>query len=213
MRFRPVRPEALVTELVERVAARDRAGWTRVLVDGAGPARPDALADAAVDPLRVLGREVLRVRAGDFLRPASLRFEHGKRDPDARRDRWLDAAALRREVLDPLGPGGSGRALPALWDAATDRATRAGYVGLPAGGVVLVDGEFLLGRGLPHELSAHLWLSPGALARGLPADEHWALPAFADYDREVDPLRAADLGVRGDDPRHPAVLEPAGRPG
>ncbi|OLR94212.1 nucleoside/nucleotide kinase family protein [Actinokineospora bangkokensis] len=206
MRFRPVSPDALVERLVDAVAARGRGGWTRLLVDGAPPAGTGDLAAALVEPLRVLGHPVLRVRAADFLRPASLRFEHGKQDPDARLDLWLDEGALRREVLDPLDPGGTGRVLPSLWDAAADRATRADYAVLPPGGVLVLDGELLLGRGLPHELSVHLWLSPAALARRLAAEEHWALPAFARYEDEVDPLRAAGTGVRADDPRHPALL-------
>ncbi|MGQ0841035.1 uridine kinase [Actinokineospora sp.] len=209
MRFRPVSPGVLVHELTARVAERDRVEWTRVILDGAPPADPGTLADTLADALRVLGRPVLRVSATDFRRPASLRFERGRRDAGARYELWLDEGALRREVLDPLGPGGSGRVLPALWNADTDRATRADYAVLPPRGVLLLDGELLLGRGLPHELSVHLWLSAPALTRRLPADEHWALPAFARYDAEVRPLHTADAGVRTDDPRHPAVLDDA----
>ena len=69
--------------------------------------RPGPLADALVDPLRVRGHPVVRVRAADQLRPASLRLERGRTDPDSFYDDWLDADGLRREVLDPLGPGGA----------------------------------------------------------------------------------------------------------
>ena len=134
MRFRPVSPEALVAELASSVAARP--GRVRVLVDGAPPARPGELASSLATALRVLGRAVVHVSAEDFLRPASLRFERGREDPDSRYEDWLDAGGLTREVLDPVRPGGSGRVLPSLWDAATDRATRADYVEVPDGGVV-----------------------------------------------------------------------------
>jgi hypothetical protein len=147
------------------------------------------------------------VSTTDFLRPASLRYEHGRTDPDARYEDWLDTGGLVREVLAPLSPGGSGRALPSLWDAEVDRASRAGYVDLPEGGVLLLDGELLLGRGLPLDLVVHLWLSPGALARRTPPTEHWALPAYRRYAEQVDPQRAADVVVRVDDPRHPAVVD------
>ncbi len=205
MRFRPVTPELLVEELAELVAARPAGGWTRVAVDGAPPSRPGALGDRLAEALRLRGRPVLRVSAGDFLRPASLRFEHGREDPGARYDDWLDAGGLTREVLAPLGPGGTGRVLPSLWDARTDRATRAGYETLPPGGVLVLDGELLLGRGLAFEHTVHLWLSGPALARVF--TESWALPAFARYDAEVRPLHTADTGVRVDDPDHPAVLD------
>ncbi|UJW36137.1 uridine kinase [Saccharothrix sp. AJ9571] len=202
-RYRPISPDLLAREITERIVD---APVTRVAIDGAGDA-PGELADTVAESLRLHGRETLHVSTKDFLRAASLRFERGKHDPDARYDDWLDIGGLRREVLDPLGPGGSGLALPALWDAERDRATRRDRVRLPPGAVVLVDGELLLGHGLPFDFTVHLWLSPGALTRRLPAAEHWALPAFDRYDREVAPGEFADVVVRMDDPRHPALIE------
>ncbi|GAA3826515.1 uridine kinase [Sphaerisporangium flaviroseum] len=206
MDVRPVSPAALVEELADRIAGAPRDSWVRVALDGAPAARPGELAGALADPLRVRGREVLRVSAADFLRPASLRFEYGRTDPDAFYDDWLDYGALSREVLNPLDPGGSGKVLPTLWDTTTDRATRAPYVTMPPGGVLLVDGALLLGRWLPFEVTVHLWLSPGALARRTPEDQRWTLPAYARYEEEAGPLALADVVVRADDPRHPAVV-------
>jgi hypothetical protein len=97
--------------------------------------------------------------------------------------------------------------LPALWNAETDRASRAAYRSVPPGGVVLLDGALLLGRGLPFELTVHLWLSPAALARRTPEEQCWTLPAYARYSDEVAPQRNADVVVRVDDPNHPAVVE------
>jgi hypothetical protein len=207
VRARPVTPEALIEELADRVAALPADRRQRVAVDGAAPADPDTLATALVDPLRVRGRAALRVRAAGFLRPASLRLELGREDPDSFYERWLDAPGLRREVLDRLGPDGDGRVLPSLWDAATDRATRAGYVTVPPGGVVLVSGALLLGGGLPFDLTVHLWLSPAALARRTGPEHRWTLPAFARYADEVAPAELADVVVRVDDPRHPAIVD------
>lgn len=207
MKYRPISFPRLAGELAERILAMPGREWVRVAVDGAVDTQ--VLADAMADPLRVGGRPALRVSTTDFLRPASLRFERGRRDPDARYSDWLDEGGLRREVLDPLAPGGSGLVLPALWDAGRDRATRLDRAPLPPGGVLIVDGELLLGRGLPLELTVHLALSASALRRRLPEDEHWALPAYERYDRDVRPAEVADVLVRADNPRHPAVREAA----
>ncbi|MFC7648913.1 uridine kinase [Streptosporangium lutulentum] len=142
----------------------------------------------------------------DFLRPASLRFEHGRTDPDAFYTDWLDAGALTREVLGPLEPGRSGKVLPTLWDSVVDRATRAPYVTLPEGGVLLLDGALLLGQGLPFDLAVHLSLSSGALARRTAEEWRWTLPAYTRYEEEAAPASVADVVVRVDDPRHPAVV-------
>ncbi|MFF0247846.1 uridine kinase [Streptosporangium sandarakinum] len=207
MRIRPITPSLLVEELADRIAAAPRDAWVRVALDGAPAARPEDLADALAGPLRLRGREVMRVSARDFLRPASLRLEHGRTDPDAYYDDWLDLKGLVREVLGPLGPGSSGRIVPTLWDSVTDRATRAPYVTVPPGGVLLLDGGLLLGRGLPFDLTVHLWLSPGALARRTDPGLRWTLPAYARYEDEAGPVKSADVVVRADDPRHPAVVE------
>ncbi|MDP9865948.1 MULTISPECIES: uridine kinase [Streptosporangium] len=206
MDIRPISPPLLVEELAGRIASAPPDSWVRVALDGAPAARPEWLGDALVDPLRLRGREVLRVSSGDFLRPASLRLEYGRTDPDAFYGDWLDHGALVREVLGPLDPGRSGKVLPTLWDSAADRATRASYVTVPRGGVLLLDGALLLGRGLPFDLAVHLWLSPGALARRTAPEWRWTLPAYARYEREVGPGGVADVVVRVDDPRHPAIV-------
>ncbi|MFE2126444.1 nucleoside/nucleotide kinase family protein [Streptomyces amritsarensis] len=135
---------------------------------------------------------------------ASLRFEYGRQDVDAYLDGWYDTAALWREVFGPTDPGGTGRVLPDLWDPVTDRATRSPYVELPAAGVLLVHGPLLLGRWFPFDLSVHVRLSAGALARRTEESERWTGAAFARYEAEADPASTADVVVRADDPRHPA---------
>ncbi|MGW4891553.1 uridine kinase [Kitasatospora sp. NPDC004240] len=209
MRAQPITPERLVRHLADRItglpAEEDRR--LRVAVDGAPATRPGELADALAKELRTRGRAVLRVPATGFLRPASVRLEYGKRDADAFHDLWLDDGALLREVLDPLEPGGSARVLPSLRDPVTDRSTRAPYRELPPGGVLLLDGTLLLGRWLPFEFTVHLAMTPAALARRTPEEERWTLPAFARYEAETGPAELADLTVRVDDPRHPALVE------
>ncbi|HEX7745318.1 MAG TPA: uridine kinase [Micromonosporaceae bacterium] len=207
MVVRPVSPDRLVRELADRLAATRPAARLRVAVDGPAAAEPGRLAEALTDPLRVLGRPVLHVRADDFLKPASVRLEPGRTNPDAFYER-LDDVGLRREVLAPAGSAGSGRVLPTLWDAATDRASRVPYVQLPANAVVLVSGSLLLGGVLPFDLTVHLVLSPAALRRRTRPDEAWTLPAYDRYHREVDPAGFADVVVRLDDPRHPALVAP-----
>lgn len=207
MRFRPISFDRLAAELAERLLALPDTEWVRVAVDGA--VDTEGLAGELASRLRIGGRPVLIVSTMDYLRPASLRFERGKRDPGARYEDWLDEGALRREVLAPLSPGGTGMVLPALWDAERDRATRQDRVALPPGGVVITHGELLLGRGLPFDLTVHLAVSAAALRRRVPEAEHWTLPAYQRYEAEVRPAEIADVLVRNDDPRHPAVLEPA----
>lgn len=207
VRLEPITWERLTDTLADRVdglEAADGGSWPRIALDGA-PASPAAdLAQRLAEALRVRGRPSLVIGTEGFLRPASLRFEYGHRDADSYYDGWFDTGALWREVFGPLDPGGSGRVLPDLWDPAADRATRSPYAELPPGGVLLLHGPLLLGRWFPFDLTVHLALTPAALRRRTPPDDHWTLPAFARYTDEVDPETVADVLVRVDDPRRPA---------
>jgi hypothetical protein len=191
--------------LADRIGALP--GRPRIGFDGAASARPGALADALIDPLRIRGRAALRVDLGDFLRPASVRLELGRTNPDSFYERWFDLAALSREVLRPLAAGGSGRIVTTFWNPRTDRSTRPSPVDVPEGGVLLLSGPLLIGAGLELDLIVHCAQSPAALARRTPAEEQWTLAAFDRYAEEVDPAELADVVVRVDDPDHPALVE------
>ena len=71
--------------------------------------------------------------------------------------------------------------------------------------MLVVSGSLLLGRSLPFDRTVHLLVSPAARERRTPPDQAWTLPAFDAYERDVDPASVADVVIRADDPRHPAV--------
>lgn len=194
--YRPLAP-ADVAETVARALA-EPPGTVRAAIDGPPCAQPELLADALSAPLLALGRPFVHVRAADFWRDASLRLEYGHQDVESYLN-WLDAGALRREVLS------GDTYLPSLRDPVTNRATRAERVPLAAGTVLVVSGALLQGLGLPFDRVVHLLMSPAARARRTPAELAWTLPAFDRYDAEVAPADLADLVIKVDDPAHPAL--------
>lgn len=198
--LRPISRGALVALLCDWLAGC--AATVRAAVDGPPCADPHALSESLVAALRGRGRPAVVIRAESFWRDASLRLEWGREDPDSY-CAWLDAGALRREVLDPVVA--SGRYLPSLRDPASNRVTREPAREVPDGTVVIVSGPFLLGRGLPFDRAVHLSMSASARRRHTSDEGAWTLPAFDRYDEDVDPAREADVVVRLDDPRHPAV--------
>ncbi len=195
--WRPVDPDALSSLLAERIATRP--GRVRVAIDGADAARPGELAESLLEPLRVLGRPSVHIRAETFYRDASVRLEYGHTDVHSFRHDWIDHAALTREVLDPLGPQGNGRFLASLRDPLTNRATREPARQAEPDEVAIISGELLLDSELCFDFAVHLTLSAGALARRTAPARAWTLPAFADYEPE------ADVVIKLDDPRHPAM--------
>ena len=199
-RYRPLAADAIAGHIASQVAAHR--GAFRVAVDGAPPTEPVAVAEAVAEELRHAGRPVEVVPASYFWKDASLRYERGREDAEEYLS-WLDIDALRREVLDPFVD--SGEFLPSLRDPATNRSTHQPRRAATAGTVLIVAGQFLLGLGLPFELTVHLGLSAAALARHSAPAQHWTVAAFARYERETAPTAAADIVIKLDDPRHPAL--------
>ncbi|WP_278236137.1 uridine kinase [Isoptericola sp. AK164] len=204
VRVEPVTVDGVVSHVVDRVLSQDADRPVRLVVDGHPSTHPESLADALVPPLQVAGRPVARVRVRDFWRPASLRLEQGRRDPDALLDDWIDVDGLNREVLTSVVR--RGRWLPSLRDPDVDRPTRAAYVEAAPGTVVVLDGSLALGRGLDVDLAVHLALRPATEMRRTPLDEAWTLAAYTRYRREAAPERRADVVVRFDHPDRPALL-------
>ena len=203
-RFQPVSPRLLASRLAELCLDRHPGRHPlRVALDGPACADLAAPVRTLAEDLRAAGRPVALLEATTFYRDASLRLEYGRTDVESFYSGWLDAAALRREVLEPLVE--RGEYLPSLRDPAANRSTRSEPQPLAAGGVLLVRGELLLVAGLPFDLTVHAAVSRQARKRLTPAELQWTLPAFDRYDLEVDPAGTADVVIRYDDPRHPAL--------
>ena len=198
----PVTPALLVTEVADLVAARP--GRVRLAVDGAPPTRPRDLADAVAVELRTRGRAAVVVDAGDYLRPASLRLEYGRTDPTPSSTAGSTSAACagrcspRRRRTGRAGccrgcgmPGPTGPTAT-LRRPARRRRRRARR--RPAARSRPATGP----GGAPADDAA-------ALARRLPADLAWTLPAYARYETEHAPADEADLLVLADHPDRPAV--------
>ena len=195
--FRAISAAALPAEL----AARIPDGIARVAIDGPPCAHPDELAAAVVAALHGT-RPAAHVRADTFWRDASVRLEYGRQDIESYLH-WLDAAALEREVLEPALA--VRRYLPSLRDPQTNRSTRVPMRAVDPRTAVLVSGTFLLGRDLTFDLTIHLAVSPAARARQTPPSNAWTLPAFDEYDATTRPQEIADMVVRYDHPRSPAL--------
>jgi hypothetical protein len=123
----------------------------------------------------------------------------------------LDRAAVEREVLLPVSDPEDATFLPSLRDPVSNRSTHAERRSLQRTGVLILTGELLLGLGLSLDASIHLAISRQARKRLISDDWAWTLPAYDRYDIDVDPTAVADVAIRYDDPRHPALSLPERR--
>ncbi|MGV9736186.1 uridine kinase [Rhodococcus aetherivorans] len=197
--FTPINPADLAGVIAERAAGHRRR--VCVGISAADAAAPLNLAEEVAARLRVEGRPAAVLSLHDFVRPASLRFEHGRTDHESYRTNWFDYGALDREVVRGLHE--KKRWLPRLWDEAGDRSARARRVDAPDGQVLVVAGPMLLGRGLAFDVAVHLAMSRAALGRLTPDEDRWTIPPLLEHDAAA--AAEADIVVRYDHPDRPAM--------
>lgn len=206
MRFVPLSPTRLVGELADLIGSRrnGRSAGAVVAFDGPAECGVDELADAVAEELRGRGAAVIRASTSWWWRPAALRLELGREDVEMLLTGWVDADALRRELVDPVRSG-SGSFISRLRDPVTDRSVRQQSAPVTAPALLLLDGPFLLATELPVDLLVGFQLGRGTLLRSLPPQRHWWTRAFETYDDRYRPLEAADVLLAYDHPSAPAA--------
>jgi uridine kinase len=106
-----------------------------VAVDGIDAAGKTTFADRLGAELRARGAEVVRASIDGFHRPRAERVRYFEDS--------FDLAALRRELLDPFGPGGSHRFRAAVFDHRADAPLDEPVRTAGDDAILLVDGVFL----------------------------------------------------------------------
>jgi len=195
----------------------------RVAVDGITAAGKTTFADDLTARIRARGVDALRVSMDGFHQPRAVRYRQGRASPDGYYEDAYDFAALRRELLEPLGPDGDRRYRTRVIDLASDEAVDDPAVRASERAVLVVDGSFLQRPEVADTWDVVVFLATSfavAEARGVARDT----PAFGSseaatdmyrvryhaaqhrYLAEVDPERRAEIVVACDDPGTPVVL-------
>ena len=146
----------------------------------------------------------------DFLRPASVRLELGRTNPDAYYEGWVDEAGAAPGGARPGRPGRhrAGAARRSGTPPPTGPAAAATSTCRPAGSSWSA-GRCCSAAGCPSTSPSTSSCRRRRWRRRTDPALRWTLPAFARYAEEVAPAGFADVVVRADDPRHPALVEPA----
>lgn len=189
-----------------------RPGYFQVAVDGITGVGKTTFARGLVGAVQERSRVAAQVSMDGFHNPRAVRYRQGRGSADGYYEDAYDFASMRRELLDPLGPGGDRRYRTAVIDLATDEAIDESPLTASADDVVVVDGSFLQKPELAGgwDLVVYLHASfEAAEARGAARDAEAmggldaARTAFRTryhaaqrrYLAECSPLQAADVVV------------------
>lgn len=155
----PATPRAAtIARLAAAIAALRPGHPTRVAIDGVDGVGKTSLADELVLPLTALGRQVVRASGDGFHHPRARRYRRGA---DSAAGYFLDSfdhAALRAELLDPLGPGGDRSFRRAVFDHRSDQPLAMPREHACADAILLCDGVFLQVPALAAAWELRVWV-------------------------------------------------------
>jgi uridine kinase len=149
---------ACIEQLAASIAAVSLEHPTRVGIDGVDGVGKATLADELVTPVTRRGRLVVRASVDGFHRPRDLRYRLGADSPQGYFLDSFDYVALRSELLDPLGPGGTRRFRRAVFDYLGDRPVDMPYETVNADVILLFDGVFLQRPELAEAWDIRIWV-------------------------------------------------------
>ena len=148
----------MLEQLARSIAAVRLDHPTRVAIDGVDGSGKTTLADELVEPVRRAGRAVIRASVDGFHNPRAVRYTRGPDSPEGYFLDSFDYAALKRELLDPLGPDGNASFRTAAFDYRVDRPVESPRQVAPRDAVLLFDGVFLSRPELQASWDLTIWL-------------------------------------------------------
>ena len=212
-------------QLAEIILGVTRPHPVRVAIDGIDAAGKTTLADKLVEYLAPSHRPILRASIDGFHHPRKVRYRQGRNSADGYFRDSFDLVAVRRELLEPLGPEGDGFFRPHVFDYRTDRRVEVSKIPAGKDAILLFDGVFLCQLALRDcwDLVIYLKISyDTGLARGiqrntpLPDGESDTRRLYQvryhrgqrTYHQECDPEGLADVVVDNEDFHHPRIISP-----
>jgi uridine kinase len=213
----------LIDYLAGRIILLEQPHPIRVAVDGPDAAGKTTLAQELVAQLRARGRPVIRASIDGFHNPARIRHARGHASPEGYYYDSFNCRALAESLLAPLGPGGSRRYRPAVFDYRTDSEVQIPMREAEVNAVLLFDGVFLLRPGLTEYWDFTIFVETTfetTLARAEQRDaslfggleevrrryKERYIPGQQLYHAECLPKEQAKVVVDNNDPRNPVIL-------
>ncbi|MET8251169.1 cytidylate kinase family protein [Micromonospora sp. NPDC005197] len=211
--------DEVLGRLAEAVGSVAVAHPMRVAIDGPPAAGKTTLADELAVVLRAQGRDVIRATIDDFLFPRAQRYPRGEYSAEGCYFDTHDHEALKRVLLDPLGPDGDRRFRPAVYDPTTDIVVSPPVTTAPTDAVLLFDGVFLMRPELIDRWDLRVFVSvaleatvdravvrESRVSSRADVERRWReryIPSQQLYNATVRPTDHADIIVHNDDPRQP----------
>ncbi len=165
--------QELIEILAESIVTASSAGIFRVAVDGVDGAGKTVFANEVSSAIQARSRPVIRASVDGFHNPKKMRYQRGRSSSIGFYLDSYDYPGLKRYLLDPLSPGGSGCYQNQIFDHKSDSPTAKEFKQAEPGSILVLDGIFL------HRPELR---------------EYWDYSIFLEVDFEISIPRGAERG-------------------
>jgi uridine kinase len=165
------------------------------------------LANELVQPIRKRGRSVIRASVDGFHNPRAVRYQLGRSSPEGYFRDSFNYTTLITTLLDPLGPGGSRRYCPVVFDHRTDSEIPMRFEAATPDAILLFDGIFLQRPELLPYWDLTVFVdAPFQVTVARMSQRDGTTPPDMDAEENRRYVEGQRLYLRTCDPRHAAVL-------
>jgi uridine kinase len=214
--------ENALQEVAHRLAAIKLPHPLRVGIDGVSASGKTVLADDLAAVLRKMNREVIRAGMDGFHNPPEIRHRRGTMSVEGYVEDSFDYAAVRKCVLDPLGPEGNLVYLPEIFDHAKETGKPRNSVLASVDAILLFEGVMLFRQDITSAFDYRILVDTSfdvALKRAKKRDlKHFGdmetlldkytrrfIPGQKRYLAECRPAAKANVILANDDPDRPEL--------
>ncbi len=213
----------ILNQLAQLLAEQNINRPIRVAIDGRTASGKTTFANELASAIEKLGRPTIRTSIDGFHRPKVERYARGRFSPEGYYFDARDLPAVRKLLLDPLGPKGNRQYRTASFDLQRDQPIEQEPRSAPHDAILIVDGTFLLRPELEEAWDIAVFLKTTeevAETRGVNRDaanlggataakklySQRYRPAFALYDELCQPQARADVVVDNSDFDYPDLM-------
>lgn len=194
----------------------------RVAINGVDTSGKTTLANELVEPLKQLGRPVIRASVDRFHNPRDIRYEQGKDSPNGYYNDSFNNKAIIEKLLSPLGKRGSLEYEDVFFDFKTDSKLHSTPKKSDINAILLFDGVFLLRQELNPYWDVRIFLQipfDEVLKRALIRDKKLMgdeverkyklryIPGQKLYLNSVHPEQIADIVIDNSNFNSPSILK------
>ena len=133
----------ILKAIANRLAAIKLPHPLRVGIDGVSASGKTILADELAVVLQKMNREVIRTGIDGFHNPPEIRHRRGSMSVEGYVEDSFDYAAVRKCVLNPLGPKGSLSYQPEIYDHAKETGKPLNSISVSSDAILLFEGVML----------------------------------------------------------------------